>query len=45
MILHMTLILGGFRVINFGTGVGALMLLLLLKIAADLRAHLAQHSR
>lgn len=45
MIMHITLILGGFLVINFGTGVGALMLLLLLKIAADLRAHLAQHSR
>jgi len=44
IIMHMTLIFGGFLVLSLGTGLAALALLLSLKIAADLRAHLKQHS-
>lgn len=44
IIMHMTLIFGGFLTLALGTSLGALMLLLFLKIAADLRSHLSQHS-
>lgn len=44
MIMHMTIIFGGFLALSLGTSIAALMLLLLLKIAADLRSHLSQHS-
>lgn len=44
MIMHVTLIFGGFLTLSLGSNVGALMLLLLLKIAADLRSHVSQHS-
>ena len=44
MIMHMTLIFGGFLALALGTSIGALMLLLVLKIVADLRGHLSQHS-
>ena len=44
MIMHMTIIFGGFLTLSFDTGIGALMLLLLLKIVADLRGHLSQHA-
>ena len=44
IIMHMTLIFGGFLTLVLGTSVGALMLLLLLKILADMRSHIAQHS-
>lgn len=44
MIMHVTLIFGGFLTLSFGTSIGALMLLLLLKVAADLRGHVSQHS-
>lgn len=43
IIMHMTLIFGGFLALSLGTGLAALALLLSLKIAADLRAHLKQH--
>lgn len=44
IIMHMTLIFGGFLTLSFGTNITALMLLLLLKIVADLRSHISQHS-
>lgn len=44
IIMHLTVIFGGFLSLAFGSGVGALLLLLGLKIAADMRAHLAQHA-
>ena len=44
IIMHMTLILGGFLTLSFDTGIGALVLLLLLKIIADLRSHVSQHA-
>lgn len=44
MIMHMTLIIGGFLALALGTSIAALMLLLVLKIVADLRSHLSQHS-
>ena len=44
IIMHMTLIFGGFLTLSLGSGMGALIVLLLLKITADLRSHLAQHS-
>ena len=44
IIMHMTLIFGGFLTLSFDTGIAALMLLLLLKIIADLRSHVSQHS-
>ncbi len=44
IIMHLTLIFGGFLALSLGTGIAALMLLLLLKIIADLRGHLSQHS-
>lgn len=44
IIMHMTLIFGGFLALSLGTGLAALALLLSLKIAADLRAHLKQHN-
>ncbi|GJM13781.1 MAG: hypothetical protein DHS20C12_21840 [Pseudohongiella sp.] len=44
IIMHLTLILGGFLALSMGTNVAALMSLLLLKIVADLRGHITQHS-
>lgn len=44
IIMHMTIIFGGFIALSMGTNIAALMLLLLLKIVADLRGHLAQHA-
>ena len=44
IIMHLTIIFGGFLTLALGSGVGALMLLLGLKIAADLRGHVAQHA-
>lgn len=44
IIMHVTIIFGGFLVMAFGTILPALMLLILLKISADLRAHIREHS-
>jgi Family of unknown function (DUF6498) len=44
IIMHVTLIFGGFLTLELETGLGALMLLLFLKVVADLRSHIAQHS-
>lgn len=44
IIMHVTIICGGFLVMAFGTILPALILLILLKISADLRAHMREHS-
>lgn len=44
IIMHVTIIFGGFLVMAFDSAVPALSLLILLKAIADLRGHLAQHS-
>lgn len=44
IIMHMTIIFGGFLVMLFETTLPALMLLVLIKIAADLRSHLREHA-
>lgn len=43
IVLHMTLIVGGIAAAAFGSPLWALLLLLGLKVALDLRAHLAEH--
>lgn len=43
IVLHLTLITGGVAVAAFGSPLWALLLLLGLKVALDLRAHLAEH--
>lgn len=43
MIMHLTLIFGGWIVLLVGMPAGALVVLLLLKTAADLRAHRNEH--
>jgi hypothetical protein len=40
IVMHVTIIFGGFLVLALGSAVPALMLLIVLKIAADVRAHL-----
>lgn len=45
VIMHLTLIFGGFLTLGLGTGLGALLLLLGMKIVADLRGHISQHSK
>ncbi len=44
IVMHVTNIFGGFLTLALGSGVGALILLLGLKIVADLRSHVAQLS-
>ena len=44
IIMHVTIIFGGFLVLAFGSPLPALLLLILLKLIADLRSHLAEHS-
>jgi hypothetical protein len=45
IVMHLTLLLGGWIVLLIGMPAGALGVLLLLKTAADLRAHRMEHSR
>jgi hypothetical protein len=44
IVMHLTLIFGGWIVLLIGTPTGALVLLLLLKTAADLHAHRREHA-
>ena len=44
VIMHVTIIIGGGLSLALGTPVIALMLLILLKTAVDLRAHIGQRS-
>jgi hypothetical protein len=43
MVMHLTLILGGWIILLFGMPAGALIVLLVLKTAVDLRAHRNEH--
>jgi hypothetical protein len=45
VILHITIIFGGFFVTMLGSPVIGLIILIILKIALDLRAHLQEHSK
>lgn len=45
IIMHVTIIFGGFLVMAFGSALPALLLLVALKLAADLRAHLREHGQ
>ncbi len=44
-LMHVTIIFGGFLVLATGTALAGLLLFILLKLIADLRAHVAQHSQ
>ena len=44
IIMHITIIFGGFLAMLFNTALPALMLLILIKIFADLRGHLYEHA-
>ncbi len=44
VIMHLTIIFGGFLTLSLGSSLAALVLLLVLKIFADLRSHLLQHT-
>jgi hypothetical protein len=44
IVLHVTILLGGFAAMMLGSPVWALVLLLALKIGLDLKAHLKEHS-
>lgn len=44
VIMHVTIIFGGFLALMFGTPLPALMLLIVLKVAADVVAHLREHA-
>ncbi len=44
IIMHVTIIFGGFLVLAFGSPLPALLMLILLKLIADLRSHLVEHS-
>ena len=45
IVLHLAILLGGFAVAMFGSPVWALVLLIALKIALDLKAHVKEHSK
>jgi hypothetical protein len=45
IVLHVTIVLGAFAVELLGTPVGALVVMVLMKIAVDLRAHWREHVR
>ena len=45
MVMHLTLILGGWVILLIGMPAGALVLLLVLKTAVDLRAHRGEHAK
>ena len=44
MIMHVTIIFGGFLVMALNTPLAALLLLIVLKMGADLKAHQIEHS-
>ena len=44
MVLHMVIIVGGFGALALGSPLWALLLLVILKTALDLRAHVKEHS-
>jgi hypothetical protein len=44
VVLHATIVIGGFLVMGLGQPVYALLLMVVLKTAVDLRAHLREHS-
>jgi len=44
ILMHVTIIFGGFLVLAFNTPLAALALFILLKLAADLRAHVREHA-
>jgi hypothetical protein len=43
LVMHLTLLLGGWIILLFGTPTGALVVLVVLKTAVDLRAHRNEH--
>ena len=43
VVLHLTILLGGFAAMLLGSPLWALLLLIGLKIALDLKAHLKEH--
>jgi hypothetical protein len=45
VVLHVTILAGGFLVAALGTPVAALMILIVLKTAIDVRAHLTEHRK
>lgn len=45
IILHLTIIFGGFLVMLFGSPVAGLMLLIILKTFIDIRSHLREHAK
>lgn len=45
VVLHVTILAGGFLVMVLGTPVAALVLLIILKTAIDVRAHLGEHRK
>ena len=45
MVLHATILAGGFLIAILSTPVAALVLLVLLKTAIDVRAHLKEHRK
>jgi len=45
VVLHMTVLFGGWIVMTLGSPLAALVLLVVLKTAADLRAHKAERRR
>ena len=45
IVLHMTIILGAFAVAFVGAPIGALVVMVVLKTAVDLSAHLAERRR
>ncbi len=45
VVLHFTIIIGGFILLSLGSPLGGLMLLILLKIGIDLRAHRKEHKQ
>jgi hypothetical protein len=44
VILHLTIIFGGFAIAIIGAPIGALVVLVVLKTAFDLRLHLREHA-
>ena len=44
ILMHLTVIFGGWAVMIFGAPIGALVIMVFLKIAIDLKAHLREHS-
>lgn len=43
IVMHLTIIFGGFLSMMFGSALPALLLLIFLKVGTDLRGHLREH--